>query len=124
VKILIGASNLILVFIFRTAQAFDVESGLIDPPRDLIIEIDITSTSLDRFSIFAEVGVVEVWHFDGKRLTIHELKSGNYEERDTSVAFARIPAAEITALIKESEKITRPEWVRRLRLWIREHLSE
>jgi len=96
----------------------------VDPPPDLIIEIDITSTSLDRFSIFAEVGVVEVWHFDGKRLTIHELKSGNYEERDTSVAFARIPAAEITALIKESEKITRPEWVRRLRLWIREHLSE
>jgi len=96
----------------------------VDPPPDLIIEIDITSTSLDRFSIFAEAGVVEVWRFDGNCLTIHELKSGNYEGRDTSVAFTGIPAAEITALIKESERITRPEWVRKLRLWIREHLSE
>ena len=95
----------------------------VDPPPDLIIEIDITSTSLDRFSIFAEVGVVEVWRFDGNRLTINELKSGNYEERDTSVAFRGIPAAEITAFIKDSETITRPEWVRRLRQWIREHLT-
>ena len=96
----------------------------VDPPPDLIIEIDITSTSLDRFSIFAEAGVVEVWRFDGNCLTIHELKSGNYEGRDTSVAFTGILAVEITALIKESERITRPEWVRKLRLWIREHLSE
>jgi Uma2 family endonuclease len=96
----------------------------VDPPPDLIIEIDITSTSLDRFSIFAAVGVVEVWRFDGNRLTINELKSGNYEERDTSVAFRGIPAAEITALIKDSETITRPEWVRRLRQWIRQHLNK
>jgi len=96
----------------------------VDPPPDLIIEIDITSTSLDRFSICAEAGVVEVWRFDGNCLTIHELKSGNYEGRDTSLAFTGILAVEITALIKESERITRPEWVRKLRLWIREHLSE
>ena len=93
----------------------------VDPPPDLIIEIDITSTSLDRFSIYAEVGVVEVWRFDGNRLTIHHLKSGIYEEQDTSVAFTGIPASQITALIRDSESITRPEWVRRLRQWIREH---
>ena len=92
----------------------------VDPPPDLIIEIDITSTSLDRFSIFAAVAVVEIWRFNGSRLTIHELKSGTYEERDTSLAFTDISAAEITALIKDSERITRPEWVRRLRQWIRE----
>jgi Uma2 family endonuclease len=96
----------------------------VDPPPDLIIEVDITSTSLDRFSIFAEVGVLEVWRFDGNRLTIHELKAGKYEERDTSVVFAGIPAAEITALIKDSERLSRPEWVRKLRLWIREQLSK
>jgi Uma2 family endonuclease len=105
----------------RTKKRIDLA---VDPPPDLIIEIDITSTSLDRFSIFAEVGVVEVWRFDGNRLTIHELKSGSYEERDTSVAFVGIPAAEIAAFIKDSERITRPECVRKLRLWIRERLSE
>ena len=96
----------------------------IDPPPDLIVEIDITSTSLDRFSIYAEVGVGEVWRFDGHRLTIHQLTSGSYEEQDTSVAFRKIRASQITTLIKDSESMTRPEWVRALRQWIREDLSE
>jgi Uma2 family endonuclease len=92
----------------------------VDPPPDLIIEIDITSTSLDRFSIYAEVGVLEVWHFEGNQLTIHHLRSGIYEQQDSSVAFTGISATEITTLIKESETMTRPDWVRRLRQWIRE----
>jgi Uma2 family endonuclease len=96
----------------------------VDPPPDLIVEIDITSTSLDRFSIYAEVGVIEVWRFDGDRLTIHQLRSGNYEEQDISVAFKGIRASQITTLIKDSESMSRPAWVRGLRQWIREHLSE
>jgi Uma2 family endonuclease len=95
----------------------------IDPPPDLIVEIDITSTSLDRFSIYAEVGVVEVWSFDGHRLTIHQLRSGIYEEQDSSIAFTGIHATEITTLIKDSESTTRPAWVKGLRQWIREKLT-
>ena len=37
----------------------------IDPPPELIIEVDVTSPSLPRFPIFAEVGVSEVWRYDG-----------------------------------------------------------
>ena len=39
-----------------------------DPPPDLVIEIDITSPSLNKFPVLAHVGVPEVWRFDGERL--------------------------------------------------------
>ncbi len=34
------------------------------PPPDLIIEADVTSSSLPRFPIFAALGVPEVWRYD------------------------------------------------------------
>jgi Uma2 family endonuclease len=91
-----------------------------DPPPDLVIEIDITSPSLDKFPIFAQVGVPEVWMFDGNRLSIYELADSDYLERDASVAFPAVTAADITGFIKESETMARPEWVRKLRAWARE----
>lgn len=91
-----------------------------DPPPDLVIEIDITSPSLDKFPIFAQVGVPEVWRFDGNKLTIYELAGGDYLERDASVAFPAVTAADITGFIKESETMARPEWVRKLRAWARD----
>jgi Uma2 family endonuclease len=88
-----------------------------DPPPDLVIEIDITSPSLDKFPIFAQAGVPEVWRFDGRRLAIYELVGGEYFERDTSVAFPTITSADVTSFIRESETMDRPEWVRKLRAW-------
>jgi hypothetical protein len=37
----------------------------VDPPPDLVIEIDITSPSLDKLPIYAAVGVPEVWLYQG-----------------------------------------------------------
>lgn len=91
-----------------------------DPPPDLVIEIDITSPSLDKFPIFAQAGVPEVWRFDGTRLAVYELAGGSYRERDTSVAFPMVAAADLTAFVRESETTARPEWVRKLRAWARD----
>lgn len=91
-----------------------------DPPPDLVIEIDITSPSLAKFPIFAKVGVPEVWRFDGTRLAIYEIAGGDYQERDTSIAFPKVTAADVTTFIKESETMDRPEWVRKLRGWARD----
>ena len=91
----------------------------VDPPPGLVIEIDITSPSLDKFLLFAQTGVPEVWRFDGSRLSIYELAGGEYWERDTSLAFPTVAASDITALIKESEEMERPRWVHKVRNWAR-----
>lgn len=91
----------------------------IDPPPDLVIEIDITSPSLDKFPVFARVGVPEVWRFDGSRLAIYELVEGDYREQETSLVFPTVTAADVTAFIKESETMERPDWMRKVRSWAR-----
>jgi Uma2 family endonuclease len=88
-----------------------------DPAPDLVIEIDITSPSLDKFPIFAQAGVPEVWRFDGRRLAIYELTGGVYLEREASIAFTSVTSADVTSFIRESEMMDRPEWVRKLRAW-------
>lgn len=91
-----------------------------DPPPDLVIEIDITSPSLAKLPIFAKAGVPEVWRFDGSRLAIYELANGEYVEREASVAFPAVTAADVTAFIGDSETMERPDWVRKLRAWARD----
>lgn len=93
----------------------------VDPPPDLVVEVDITSPSLDKFPIFAQVGVTEVWRYDGNKLTIFGLAAGDYKERDTSLAFSSVNSADVTDFIKDSESMSRPEWIRKLREWAREH---
>jgi Uma2 family endonuclease len=93
----------------------------LDPPPDLVIEIDITNPSLDKFPIFADVGVPEVWRFDGARLEIFELAQDGYLQRESSLAFPTVAAVDLTALIKDSESMDRPTWVRKLRAWAQDH---
>src|SRR4051812_26661875 len=39
-----------------------------DPPPNLVVEVDVTSSSLDRLTIFAAMGVPEVWRLAGPTL--------------------------------------------------------
>src|SRR5262249_61224467 len=48
----------------------------VDPPPDLIIEIDISRSSLPRFPIFAAFGVPELCRYDGSRVSIWRLEGG------------------------------------------------
>lgn len=58
-----------------------------DPPPDLAIEIDITHNPLDRASIYAALGVREVWRSNGKQFEfLVRLESGKYEAIARSVA--------------------------------------
>src|SRR4028118_1422514 len=57
-----------------------------DPPPELVIEIDITSPSLNKLSIYAQLGVREVWRYDGERMRILGLEDAAYVERPTSLA--------------------------------------
>ena len=67
-------------------------NALTDPPPDLAIEIDITTSWLDRLEIYAALQVPEVWRFDGETLKVLILgTTGKYKERTKSVAFPTLP---------------------------------
>lgn len=76
-----------------------------DPPPDLAIEIDITSSSLDRLTIYAALGVREIWRFDGKKLFIYCLQNGKYQEQDKSNVLPILSKSVIlNFLIRRGEK--------------------
>ena len=53
----------------------------VDPPPDLVLEIEITKSALNKLGIYAAFGVPELWRFDGERLRIHVLEpEGSYVE--------------------------------------------
>ena len=57
----------------------------VDPAPDLAIEIEITTSAVNRMAIYAALGVPEVWRFDGQTLSIHGLaEDGAYHRLDRS----------------------------------------
>lgn len=88
----------------------------IDPPPELIIEVDVTSPSLPRFPIFAEVGVSEVWRYDGSDVIFYRLqKNGKYEEISESLCLPKIKSKTITQLVEASFDLSRREWLKLIR---------
>jgi len=90
-----------------------------DPPPDLVIEVDITRSSLNRFPIFAAVGVPEVWRFDGDRVTMYRLEGGRYSPIETSLVLAPLTASQSTIFLDDSRKQQKPVWLRRVREWVK-----
>ncbi|MDQ3651618.1 MAG: Uma2 family endonuclease [Acidobacteriota bacterium] len=74
----------------------------VDPPPDLVVVIDLPSRSLDKFSIFAQLGVPEVWRYDGTALDIFHLEGGSYVERQSSGVLPVVTNAVLTDFLSES----------------------
>jgi Uma2 family endonuclease len=86
-----------------------------DPPPDLTIEIDIKHSSLNRMSIFAAVGVPEVWRYDGEELTIHLLKDGKYQVSETSSVIPKVSSPKLSELIEIGKFSAWKEFLKEIR---------
>ena len=102
--------------VVREKEVLDLE---VDPPPDLAIEVDITSSSLNRMGIYAELRVPEVWRFDGNRVAIFRLESGGYVESPNSVAFQALTGEILTQFLDDSQKLKSTAWLKRVREWAR-----
>lgn len=91
----------------------------VDPPPDLVIEIDLSHPSLAKFPLFAQLGIPEVWRWDRTGLHIFRLAQDQYVESPTSAALPGVPATGIAGFLDESRVLDRLAWLRRLRAWAR-----
>lgn len=91
----------------------------VDPPPDLTVEIDVTSPSLNRFPIYAAIGIPEIWRYDGARMTFYQLSGSTYTEVDERAALPHVNSQIVTRFIKESRTMERLDWLRRVRAWAR-----
>jgi Uma2 family endonuclease len=93
-----------------------------DPPPDLAIEIDVTHSSMDRLSIYAALGVPEVWRVDGDTLTFYVLGPGRaYRTAATSASFPLVAPADLLGFLQLARQSgDENPVVQQFRDWIRQ----
>lgn len=102
----------------RCKEEFDFRH---DPPPDLAIEIEISHSLVKRVSIFAAIGVNELWRHNGKQLRFCVRQDdGTYEDRDTSLAFPFLKPTDLEPYLRIDDDVDETTRVRRFRDWLRE----
>ena len=113
---------------FEPDQCFYIESWelvrgkerlvlTVDPPPELVIEIDITSPSLNKLPIYGRLGVREIWRYDGERMRILGLGEDGYVERTTSLALPPLTDDVLTRFAREGIALKRRAWMHAVREW-------
>jgi Uma2 family endonuclease len=96
----------------------------IDPPPDLIVEVDITHTDINKNALYAEMGVGEFWRYSGRTLTIYQLQDGTYQEVFTSPTFTGVEKEQLYQFLRDCAQLGETQAKRIFRAWIRERLSK
>ena len=89
----------------------------VDAPPDLVIEVDINSPSLNKLPVYAQIGVPEVWRYDGVRLEILRLESTEYVAVTTSTTLPPLTSSVLSDLVEKSKTTKRRAWIREVREW-------
>ena len=91
-----------------------------DPPPDLVLEVDISRHSLNKFPIFAALGVPEVWRWNGERALIYRLAGDTYKEALASVELPPVTSEGLTLFVQRANEMDNPDWAEMIQGWVRE----
>ena len=109
-------------FYVKTAEAIIGKRHIdltVDPPPDIVVEIDSTNESLWKFSIYAALGVSEIWRYDGKQAQIYRLVDEAYVESSSSGSFEMMTPTVLTEFIELSKTSGQSSARSAFRQWVR-----
>jgi Uma2 family endonuclease len=95
-----------------------------DPAPDFIIEIDVTSSSVNRLQVYANLGVAEVWIYNGESIVIQQLRHGSYSPSQTSQFFPKIPMLDIARFLQQAKTEDYLTLVKTFWNWVRSQMGE
>ncbi len=91
------------------------------PPPDLVVEVDITSSSTRRLKIYQQLQVPEVWRCTAQVVEIKLLQNGEYVSCEYSIAFPMVSPAIIQQFLEQGKDTDDDNAViRSLRSWIQQ----
>jgi Uma2 family endonuclease len=101
-----------------------------DPSPDLLVEVALTKSNLDKLPIYATLGIPEIWRYITTpnedilkgTLLIYELQSDRYVEQRTSQIFPFLSANRALQFLQESDSMSLATSIRLLRSWIKEQV--
>ncbi|MBO0800583.1 MAG: Uma2 family endonuclease, partial [Blastocatellia bacterium] len=90
-----------------------------DPPPDLAIEVDISHRSDSKFSVYAALGVPEIWRYRKEKVHFYRLAGDRYVEISSSSIFPFLTPNVLAEILNQeyiqdfnSVKRTFRDWVR------------
>ena len=91
-----------------------------DPPPDLVLEIDVTTSVMDRFPIYAALGFPEIWQYVDGEIVIHLLqKNGQYAVGQHSLALPMVAVNKLVEQLDRCHETDETTWIRAFRKWVR-----
>lgn len=90
-----------------------------DPPPDLVVEIDITHTDINKPALYASMGVPEFWRYDGREWRIYQLENSEYLEVSVSPTFPILPKSKLYEFLAAAQ-IDEVEAEVNFRNWVKE----
>lgn len=90
----------------------------VDPPPDLVVEVDITHSDIDKLSLYAAMGIPEFWRYNGQDWRIYQLQTGQYQEVDRSPTFPQVPKEQLYLFLDQAQR-DEIAAERSLRNWLR-----
>jgi Uma2 family endonuclease len=96
----------------------------VDPPPDLVVEVEITHRDPAMLGIYAALRVPEVWHYDGRRLRVLQLQAdGCYTEVAASPSLPSLPLQEIPRWLERAETEGESMMIVAFLDWVRNELA-
>jgi Uma2 family endonuclease len=80
----------------RSVKRIDLN---VDPPPDLVVEVDVTHHVVDREAIYAAFGVPEMWRFKKGTLEPFALRDGAWRPIEFSLSFPFLRPADLNPFI-------------------------
>ena len=95
-----------------------------DPPPDIVVENERASASLDKFAIYAALGVPEIWRERKKVVRFYVLSGASYVEVSNSRAFPFLDSTTLSEFLAQGFAEGSRKTARAFRAWVREHRPE
>ena len=89
------------------------------PVPDAAVEIDLTTKSLNKFPIYAALGVPELWIYDGKKIRFYQLAEKKYNQSETSLTFPLLSSDVLTEFLNRKETEGQTAALKAFREWLR-----
>ncbi|HJQ79944.1 MAG TPA: Uma2 family endonuclease [Lacipirellulaceae bacterium] len=95
-----------------------------DPPPDLVVEVDITTSVIDRFPIYAALGFPEIWQYVDGNIVIHLLQTtGQYAVAEVSSALPMVSTKKLVEHLDRCHQTDETTWIRVFRQWVRDGMK-
>ncbi len=101
----------------RGVKDFDLN---LEIPPEIVVEVDTSNESWDKFEIYAALGVEEIWRCDGNTFQIYQLTEGKYEAVEESENLPKISGNLLTEFLQIGREAGQTAMAKEFRKRIRE----